>query len=117
MFKVQPANYQLASSDFTYYIETSIPHTIATGAYDLPTSILTIKVKYIQSIEDDSHVLKITMDPYKMSVQQKIFNFKASGINFDLTIDDMAHLYFYKYYTISLSGLIVVAAIIFTIFD
>ena len=55
------------------------------------------------------------MDPYKMSVEQKVFNFKANGVNYDLTMDSMPHLNVYLFYgMISLSGLIVVAALIFT---
>ncbi len=44
---MSPVDYELADPSFTYYVETTIPHTTAIGTYDPATSILRIKISYL----------------------------------------------------------------------
>ncbi len=49
-----------------------------------------------------------------MSVAKQSFSFKASGVNYDLTIDDNPKLSNYLWYICAVvSGLIVVASLVF----
>jgi len=89
-----------------------------TGTYDSSTSLLRVKVQYLKTIEGQNHDIKITLDPYKMSVAQKSFNFQAAGVNFKLTFDTNPELNtFVLYGFIAVSGLIVLAALVFTLLN
>lgn len=86
---------------------------MAIGVYDPSTSILRIKTLYTQTIEDQTHELKITLDPYKMSVAKQSFTLKSSGVNYDLTIDDNPKVNTYLwYFTVGVSGFVVLTALI-----
>lgn len=114
MFEVSPIDYDLGEADFRYYCESSIPHETATGIYDTTTGLLKIKVVYLESIEEQTHTLKITLDPYKMSVPSASFSFKATGVNFDLTMDDNPKLNKILMYMLAgVCGLTVIVSLIF----
>ena len=59
--------------------------------------------------------MKITLDPYRMSVTPKIFTFTATGVNYDLTYDQNPQMNTYIFWGIAaISGLIVIAALVIT---
>jgi hypothetical protein len=76
---------------------------------------LKIKIIYTETIEDQNHDIKITLDPYVMSVTKQSFSIKSSGANYDLTIEDSPGINLYLwYFTASVSGIIVITSLVLT---
>lgn len=67
----------------------------------------------METIEDQTHTIKITFDPYKMTLPTQSFTLKTNGANFDLTFDSNAKTNLIIWYIGSIiSGLIVIASIV-----